>query len=106
MPGETISASPYRSPSTAFPGLQSHVQMANTDGSGKHTREPIESHDAETPFVFLDMGAYNLPAFPELSQHAPGSPALQGLQIMQLLPRALLGRASYFVPFSGAAVSP
>ena len=80
--------------------------MANADADGKHPKDHVELQDDETPFVFLDMGSYNLPAFPELSQHAPGCPALQGLQIMQLLPRALLGRASYFAPFAGATVSP
>ncbi len=60
--------------------------------------------EAEAPFVFLDMGAYHFEAFPELFEALPGSPALQGLQIMQMLPGELASRAQYFARLSGAQV--
>ncbi|KAK9838632.1 hypothetical protein WJX74_000225 [Apatococcus lobatus] len=100
MPNEFISASPIRSRSSTIFGSQYNLQISNE--FGKLTREMAETEVDESSLLFLDMGAYNLRAFPELSQPAPGSPALQGLQIMQVLPRGLLGRASHFVPFSGA----
>lgn len=55
--------------------------------------------------MFLDMGVYHLQAFPELGEAAPGSPALQGLQIMQMLLGRLSSRAQFFGPLAGVQVS-
>ena len=84
---------------------QSILGMTKADVSSKPAREPAGGQDTDTPYVFLDMGTYNLKAFPELSHVGPGAPALQGLQIMQMMPRGLENRASHFVAFSGAEVS-
>ena len=62
--------------------------------------------DTEVSLTFLDMGIWAFHDFlgSELRESTPGSAALQGLQIMQMLPCGLLTRAQYFDRFSGGQV--
>ena len=96
-----IMATQIDSPATK-PHNRRHVVKRIQSNRG---RSNYRNGNAELVFIFLDMGMYHLQAFPELGQSSPGSPALQGLQIMQMLSGELSMRAQYFAPLSGAQVS-
>ncbi|KAK9844630.1 hypothetical protein WJX74_004974 [Apatococcus lobatus] len=61
------------------------------------------STDDSEALTFLDMGTWTFQDFlgSELGEDAPGRAALQGIQIMQMLPAGLAARAHHFGRFSG-----
>ena len=64
------------------------------------------SADGDVPLTFLDMGNWAFPDFmgSEMGENTPGSAALAGIQIMQMLPAGLLARAQHFGAFPGGQV--
>ncbi|KAK9845584.1 hypothetical protein WJX84_001129 [Apatococcus fuscideae] len=86
-------------------------QIAASSSAGRAAHEALPKSMADTPalddsdlsLTFLDMGSWRFHGFSdsELRESAPGSAALQGLQIMQMLPSGLLIRAQHFDRFSG-----
>ncbi|KAK9840224.1 hypothetical protein WJX74_005856 [Apatococcus lobatus] len=59
--------------------------------------------DGDVPLTFIDMGIWTFHDFlsSEMGDNTPGSAALAGIQIMQMLPAGLLARAQHFGAFSG-----